>query len=238
MSLLQDVRMHGASNQFLLHFGNTLPENALNNLQGADGLLLLQEDEHADAYMRVFNADGSEAEQCGNGLRCVALHLVRMKLVDDPALTIRTLAGISHCIVREECNEVSVTLCKPAIENTFISDFPDLIFVNMGNPNAVYWTDEDPLEVREVLGEKIATHQSFPAGMNVHFARKDAKQYATCASWERGVGKTHASGTGGASVFVASRMDGEYLVSSVGGTLSYRLDKDGVVVMSGPAGYV
>jgi len=238
MNLLKDVRMHGASNHFLLHFGSTPPANSLKNLQGADGLLLIQEDEETDALMRVFNADGSEAEQCGNGLRCVALHLVRMKLVDGPELTIRTLAGVSHCVVREECNEVSVTLCKPTVEIKTIAEFPELIFINMGNPNAVYWTEEDPLEVRKEFGETIATHQAFSSGMNVHFARKDAEQYATCASWERGVGETHASGTGGASVFVASKMDGEYLVSSVGGTLSYRLNEDGVVVMSGPAGYV
>jgi|TARA_B100000959_G_scaffold282766_1_gene349936 diaminopimelate epimerase len=238
MSTPQKVRMHGASNQFLIIFGDDSIEKNLNNLQGADGFLLVQEDKHADAFMRVFNADGCEAEQCGNGLRCVALHLVRNKMVDGAELTIRTLAGINHCVVSEEFNEVSVTLCKSKIKGNYVPDFPELIFVDMGNPNAVYWTDRDPLEVREEFGELISTHKSFPNGMNVHFARRDAAQYATCASWERGVGPTHASGTGGAAVFVASEAQGVFYVSSLGGTLNYQLNDDGIIVMSGPAGYV
>ncbi|MBC8309328.1 MAG: diaminopimelate epimerase [Phycisphaerales bacterium] len=238
MSCLQKVKMHGASNQFLLLFADDTLEKNLNNLQGLDGLLLVQEDDQADAFMRVFNADGSEAEQCGNGLRCVALHLVRNKMVDSPDLTIRTLSGISHCKVSEECNEVSVTLCKPKIEEHFVAEFPNLFFVDIGNPNAVYWTEKDPLEVRGELGEIISMHKSFPSGMNVHFARRDATQNATCASYERGVGATHASGTGGASVFVAAGAGGLFYVSSQGGTLNYQLNDNGVIVMTGPACYV
>jgi diaminopimelate epimerase len=108
----------------------------------------------------------------------------------------------------------------------------------MGNPNAVYWTQEEPEKVREELGEIISTHSSFVQGMNINFARLDGEQSATCASWERGVGPTHASGTGGASVFVASKAQGTFYVSSVGGTLNYHLDNDGVIVMTGPAVYV
>jgi len=188
--------------------------------------------------MQIFNADGREAEQCGNGLRCVALHLVRNRMVDGSKVSIRTLSGISYCEVLQDCNEVSVTLCKPKFEPTSLKEFPNLVFINMGNPNAVYWTEEDPLLVREKFGKRISNHQDFQNGMNVHFARKDATQYATCASWERGVGSTHASGSGGASVFVASKADGVYYVSSQGGTLKYQMNEDGIVVMSGPAGYV
>ncbi len=237
MTTPQNVRMHGASNHFLIHFGDESPENLIKNLNGADGLLLVSEDEQADAYMRIFNADGSEAEQCGNGLRCVSLHLVRNRMVTDPTLSIRTVSGVHHCVVHES-NEVSVTLCKPMMESIQLDEYPELTFVNLGNPNAVYWTEENPLLVREELGEQISNHPSFQEGMNVHFARKDDSQYATCASWERGVGPTHASGTGGASVFVASQAQGVYYVSSQGGTLKYHLNDDGVVVMSGPAGYV
>ena len=238
MSLLSNVRMHGAANYFIIHFGNASPEQCLQNLEGADGLLLVQEDEEADAYMRIFNADGHEAEQCGNGLRCVALHLVRNKLVESPELTIRTLSGISHCVVREDCNEVSVTLCKPIIEKVRIDAFPNLVFVNTGNPNAVYWTKDDPISVRDELGETISNNASFNNGMNVHFARRDDDNAATIASWERGVGPTHASGTGGAAVFIAANAQGTFYVSSFGGTLSYRLDQEGSIVMAGPASYV
>jgi len=238
MRNVQNVLMHGASNQFLIHFGDDSPEKYLANLQGADGLLLVQDDEEADVFMRILNSDGGEAKQCGNGLRCVALHLVRNRFVEGSNVTIRTLSGVSHCEVREDCNEVAVTLCKPKIESTQIKEFPNLVFVYMGNPNAVYWTENEPLEDRKQIGEAISRHPLFEDGMNVHFARRDAQQYATCASWERGVGPTHASGTGGAAVFVASQADGTFFVSSEGGTLNYHLNSDGIVVMSGPASYV
>jgi diaminopimelate epimerase len=238
MNVVQDVRMHGASNQFLIHFGDETPEECLKKLDGADGLLIIQEDEQSDAFMRIFNADGSEAEQCGNGLRCVALHLVRNKMVETEHVSIRTLAGVCDCVVREDCNEVAVTMCKPTIETRVIEEFPTLLFVNTGNPNAVYWTENDPLHDREQLGERISNHPQFSEGLNVHFARRDAKQYATCASWERGVGPTHASGTGGAAVFVSSQAEGIFFVSSQGGTLQYEVNPTGIIVMSGPAGYV
>ena len=107
----------------------------------------------------------------------------------------------------------------------------------MGNPNAVLWVEEDPQKVRATMGEQIATHKTFTDGMNVHVARRDGTQYATCASYERGVGNTHASGTGGAAVFVGSGVQGPFYVSSVGGTLTYTYNEKGEVVMAGPAGY-
>jgi diaminopimelate epimerase len=229
--------MHGASNRFLVYLGDGNIKKLRMKLNGADGLLLVQKDSEVDAFVRIINADGTEAEQCGNGLRCVALHLVRSNLVNKNELQIRTLAGVSKCVVREDCNEVEVTLCVPTVETTVIQEFPNLVFVNMGNPNAVCWTEEDPLEVLEQLGKQISMNSQFVNGMNVHFARRDGIQHATCASFERGVGKTHASGTGGASVFVASDTDGPFYVSSVGGTLTYRYNENGEVVMAGPACY-
>ena len=107
----------------------------------------------------------------------------------------------------------------------------------MGNPNAVLWTEDDPLKIREEVGELLSRKEQFPNGMNIHIARRDGVQYATCASYERGVGNTHASGTGGASVFVASGAQGPFYVSSVGGTLTYRYNEKGEVLMAGPAGY-
>jgi diaminopimelate epimerase len=91
--------------------------------------------------------------------------------------------------------------------------------------------------LREELGATISQSKQFPDGMNVHFARRDGEQYATCASYERGVGNTHASGTGGASVFVTSGSQGPFYVSSVGGTLIYRYNEKGEVLMAGPAVY-
>jgi len=237
MTKHQLLFMHGASNRFLVHLGDGDSGLLCSQLNGADGLLLVSEDADADACMRIFNADGSEAEQCGNGLRCVALHLVRSKLVHSSNLTIRTLSGVHRCVVRDECNEVEVTLSYPAIEQYALEKYPAITYVNMGNPNAIFWTEEDPLVIRERLGATIASNALFTKGMNVHFARRDGEQYATCASFERGVGNTHASGTGGASVFVATGASGPFYVSSVGGTLTYRYNESGEVLMAGPAGY-
>jgi len=242
--------MHGAGNRFLLHFGDTPPKVLLRGMENVDGVLLVQEDEQVDVHMRVFNADGSEAQQCGNGLRCVALHLVRSHWVESTQVVVRTLGGTHTCIVHEKNNEVEVSLCIPKlgpescnVHLPTLDDLPDLVFVNMGNPNAVLWTNDDPIEVREQWGDVVANHAAFIEGMNLHVARRDGKQYATCASFERGVGSTLASGTGGASVFVAihsARTESKepFYVSSLGGTLSYRYDAKGLVVMTGPAGYV
>ncbi|MBT4530146.1 MAG: diaminopimelate epimerase [Phycisphaerae bacterium] len=238
MNVSHDVMMHGASNTFLIHFGDETPENLLRNHQDVDGLLVVKNDDIADASMRIYNANGLEAEQCGNGLRCVALHLVRNRMVDGNHVRIKTLSGINPCVVTEGCNEVAVTLSKPIVQKTRIDAYPNLKFVDMGNPNAVFWTEEDPLAMREQLGKKLCNLPDFKLGMNVHFARLDEEQYATCASWERGVGPTDASGTGGASVFVTSGKQGTFYVSSVGGTLHYHFDENGNVVLAGPASYL
>ncbi len=144
MNLLRDVRMHGAGNHFLIHVGEGNTEKLLANLGSADGLLLVQEDEEADAIIRIFNADGREAEQCGNGLRCVALHLVRSKLVNSHNITLKTLSGNNNCVVHDDLNQIEVTMCIPTKEHYALPEFPDLEYVNMGNPNAVFWTEDDP----------------------------------------------------------------------------------------------
>ena len=107
----------------------------------------------------------------------------------------------------------------------------------MGNPNAVLWTKDDPNEICKALAPEIVSNSAFRKGINLHVARRDDPNHATCASWERGVGQTLASGTGGASVFVAANVEGPYYVSSIGGVLIYRY-VDGYVMMTGPAGYV
>ena len=242
--MLQDVQMHGSGNRFLIHFGTAPINDLLGNLDGADGLLVVQSDD-SGVQMRIYNADGKEAEQCGNGLRCVALHLVRSQGVHGNEVIISTAAGMCPCLVHEDRNEVEVTLCVPEqgpaacmVEVDETSLLPELIFVNVGNPNAVLWTEDDPADVREILGSELSSHPAFTQGMNVHVARRDGEQYATVASWERGVGPTLASGTGGAAVFMAATADGPFYVSSLGGTLSYRFNESGAIVKTGPAGYV
>ncbi len=236
--------MHGTGNRFLIHCGEENPKALLQKLQGADGLLILCEDETADLQMKIFNADGTEAEQCGNGLRCAALHAYRSQIVANTTMVIRTLAGLNNCVVHPERNEVDVTIgfakvgplyCDVQLD--MIEELPKLQFVNIGNPNAVLWTENDPIEIREELGPVVAKHTGFTEGINLHVARLDAPNHATVASWERGVGPTLASGTGGASVFVSSTQPSQFVVTSVGGSLTYSKTRDGQIVMSGPAVY-
>jgi diaminopimelate epimerase len=244
MNMMQDVHMHGAGNRFLIHFGSMPPATLCQELNGADGVLVVAEDENG-IHMRIFNADGNEAEQCGNGLRCVALHLVRSRVVSGSKVEIQTAAGVCSCVVHEDRNEVEVALCVPecgldhcSVDVDQFSTLPALTFVNVGNPNAVLWTEKDPIEVRDRVGKDLSNHSAFTQGMNIHVARRDDDHHATVASWERGVGPTLASGTGGAAVFVAANADGPFYVSSLGGTLSYRYDDKGTIVKTGPAGYV
>ena len=236
---IQDVVMHGAGNRFLLHFGSTDPMKLMDLHAQLDGVLTLSESNEADILMHICNKDGSIAEQCGNGLRCVALHLVRSRLVVGNKVCIETLAGTSECTVDLLRNEVSVQLPKPNEGRdccAVVGEAPECDFVNLGNPNAVFWVEENPMEIRAALGQQISEHDSFQKGMNVHFARRDDGQHATIASWERGVGPTLASGTGGAAVFVASGAT-SLRVSSQGGTLFYEYIDGGAIVMTGPANY-
>lgn len=236
--------MHGAGNRFLIHFGTTPINDLLGKLDGADGLLVVQSDDNG-VQMRIYNADGNEAEQCGNGLRCVALHLVRSRCVLGDEVVINTAGGTCPCLVHEDRSEVEVTLCIPQqgptackVAASASSNVPELTFVNVGNPNAVLWTQDDPIGVRDNLGDALLNNPAFTQGMNVHVARRDDEQHATVASWERGVGPTLASGTGGAAVFVAAKAKGPFYVSSLGGMLVFKFNESGEIVKTGPAGYV
>ena len=237
--------MHGAGNKFLIHTGNEDPAKLIKNLQGADGLLVLSVDVEADLYMTVYNADGNEVQQCGNGLRCAALHALRSKLVPCEEISIRTVAGINMCRVHLDRNEIEVSIGTPSVgpeqcgvDQGAIADLPSMQFVCMGNPNAVMWTEQDPVEVRGEYGKLVCEHAGFAQGINLHVARLDQDNHATVASWERGVGPTPASGTGGAAVFVSTTRRNPFVVSSLGGSLSYHFADDGQVVMTGPAAYV
>jgi diaminopimelate epimerase len=242
--MTEDVIMHGAGNKFLIHLGDQDPSALLKNLQDADGLLILSHNDDSDFYMRIFNADGSEAQQCGNGLRCAALHAFRSRLVKGREITIRTLAGLNKCLVHPERNEVEVTIGFPevgasscCVDQNKMTGLPVLEFISFGNPNSVLWTEEDPVEVRQAYGALVTQHECFSEGINLHVARRDTTNHATVASWERGVGPTLASGTGGASVFVASKHTSPFVVTSAGGSLAYSYADDGQIVMAGSATY-
>jgi diaminopimelate epimerase len=178
---------------------------------GADGVLLVLPPgvPESHARMRVINADGSIPEMCGNGVRCVALHLASARGVRGP-IRIETDAGVRECTLAEGATAVQAMVAVdmgPVLvlgDKTFVIDGqPVTVTVaDAGNPHAVLFGDFTRYEV-ERLGSRIAVHSAFPQGTNVEFARV-GRDGIDLVVWERGVGITLACGTGAcATVAVA-----------------------------------
>ena len=215
---------------------------------GCDQLILLEPSNIADAKMRIFNADGSEVEACGNATRCVAL------LLEKPA-RIETVGGILETVPQGQ--SVTVMMNPPAVDWEFIplampmdtSDMPvgweELerpMAVNVGNPHVVFFVDDcDSVEL-ERLGPVIENDPLFPERINVNVATVIAANHVKLRVWERGVGLTKACGTGACATAVAAIRSGRAKsplnVSLPGGALSISWAKGGPIEMSGPATHV
>ncbi len=209
---------------------------------GADGVLEITAIDGATVAMRYWNADGGEAEMCGNGLRCVALIAVKQGIVEGPSLTVRSavadhpatvspggivraFVGIPHAF-RTEALLVGGHSVRP---------------VGVGNPHAVLFVDDvDEAEVAEI-GSTIERDAIFPDGSNVEFVEFDEGDRIKVRVWERGVGETQASGTGSAAAAFAARAArglGEAVtVVLPGGELLIEFDDVGAW-MTGPASIV
>lgn len=216
---------------------------------GGDGVLLVLPSvtPGAVARMRVVNADGSVPEMCGNGLRCVALHVARSRDSLPSRFVIDTDAGqktcelsdlgSNHATVRVDMGIVSVTGTRDIeIDGRLFT----LTLADAGNPHAI---TTQPFERADVdrFGPRLATHAAFPAGTNVEFVDVTSSTSADVVVYERGVGITLACGTGACAtaraLVAAGRMpaETELLVKLLGGPLSVRVEKDGRVFMRGPA---
>ncbi len=231
---------------------------------GADGVLIVGP---GAPSMRVINADGSRPEMCGNGIRCVALHLVRTGVVKELAFDVATDAGPHRCVVstlavgaREI--QVEVTMRAPSLTPSsvpVIADAADarvieqgfdaggrsvrLTCVSMGNPHGV--TFDDIGEARRTLGPLLEKHARFPRAANIGFARVVAPQTIELAVWERGVGFTEACGTGACACAVAAvetgraQRDQPIEVRLPGGPLQILVGAAGERLrMTGPARHV
>jgi len=202
---------------------------------GADGLILVLPSAVADLRMRIFNADGSEAEMCGNGIRCIARYATTMAFV-KPSLTeisIETLAGIRKTrLIYEKglLTSVQVGMGLPEFQpekipvniepghSAPIKDYPltvdkkkrlSLTFVSMGNPHAVYFIKYpvSDFPITEV-GPLVENHATFPRRINFEVARVLENNTIEVRAWERGAGDTLACGTGACAVAVAARLHG------------------------------
>lgn len=218
---------------------------------GADGVLLLlpPKDASAVARMRVLNADGSTPEMCGNGLRCVALHLARERGAKTLEAIVETDAGPRGCSVsvREIEGEADVLVDMGEVRalgsTTLEIDGQtfELHLATAGNPHAIWFCDS-PLESAQRFGLSIATHPTFPEGTNVGFAHllSGAGPHVDFVVWERGVGLTLACGTGACAVGVVARArglvpPGPITVRLPGGMLEIDPDPKGRTRMRGPA---
>lgn len=234
---------------------------------GADGLLVLLPSSVADFRMRVFNADGSESGVCGNGLRCMVRYYVDNHLSGraDDRIHVETMAGIREARLRtrnDGTGEIQTGMGKPVLDEKGIPvktgqcvlDINGLNAcsvvlegmeyklnpVSMGNPHAVYFTGE-PVESFPLsrIGPGVATHEIFPAGVNLEVVNIIDDTHIEARVWERGVGETLACGSGACAITVAARLQG-YIEKKVdiklpGGALRAEWDGKGEVFLSGPA---
>lgn len=231
---------------------------------GGDGIILILPSDMADFRMRMFNADGSEAEMCGNGIRAFAKYVYEHGLTDKTQLAIETGAGIIRPQLGVENGrvvEVRVDMGEPrlarrelpmeggppdqpAIDETIVVGGEELAVtcLSMGNPHCVVFVDEvDNYPVHE-LGPRIENHELFPNRTNVEFAAVMDPRHLDVRVWERGAGETMACGTGACATVVAAALTGraerEATVELLGGSLRVEWASDNHVYLTGPASEV
>lgn len=276
MNTFSFTKMHGLGNNYIYInlFEETIPEDKLSELAvkvanihtgiGSDGMILICHSEHAPVKMRIFNNDGSEGKNCGNGLRCVAKYAYENKLVSDRTFQIETLSGLvqAEVFVDEENNlvqKVKVDMGKPHL---FRSEIPmigvggekvisekvmfqnetlEMTAVSMGNPHAVFYIQDINDAPLTTLGPVIEKDERFPEGINVEFVEVANDREIHFRVWERGSGITQACGTGACAAVVASVLNEKTtkgqptIVHLAGGDLEITWAEDDHVFMTGPA---
>lgn len=215
---------------------------------GGDGVLMVSTEKDATARMTIINADGSRPEMCGNGLRCVALHLERTR--SGPSdLRVATDAGVLDCRLfdRDGARWVTISLGKAQLLGEHVAEGPRgrhrFLRVSMGNPHAVLLGHDYDEVAIDVLGPAVSA--ALPGGANVEFVSRRGEQDLHLVVWERGVGRTLACGTGAGATVVAAATEGQVpfdrpvTVELPGGALSVTVAKqDLAVTLSGPAVHV
>jgi diaminopimelate epimerase len=253
------TKMHGLGNDYLYVFGE-VPENIaelsarLSDRHfgaGSDGMIYISESEKADFRMRIFNADGSEAMMCGNGIRCVGKYVYDKGYTDKTVLKIETMSGIKKLDLQVSSGKVS----KATVDmgDVHVEDATGIkaggkevicVPVSVGNPHTVIFTDDAEHAPLNTLGRSIEHHPAFPGGVNVEFVEVISPDELRMRVWERGSGITMACGTGACASTAAAvakgycRRDEEVTVHLDGGDLKIRITRDGKAIMTGPASTV
>ncbi len=264
------TKMHGCGNDYIFldsrFEGIHNPEKLARSLSdrhmgiGADGLVLIGTSEKADVSMRMYNADGSVGEMCGNAIRCIGKYVYENNVKSKTTLTVDTLAGIKTLFLTINQNkvvEVMVDLGKPIIAAKEIPVFSDnetvieepvtvldkkfkITCVSMGNPHAVIFVDNVASFPVAAYGLPLEHNLKFPNRVNVEFVQVVDRNNIKMRVWERGTGETLACGTGTAASVVAGiltgRLDSYVVVSCRGGILKVFYDqKDNIIYLSGGA---
>lgn len=256
------TKMHGAGNDYIyINAMQEVPEDLpyLSSLisdrhfgVGSDGLVAILPSEVADFRMRMFNADGSEAEMCGNASRCIGKYVFEKGLTDKREITLETKAGIKVLKLHIEgsaVDSVTVDMGAPLIKEgrTFFTTHDGIDFelkeISMGNPHAVVFTSD--LTDANVLGNGPALECAsiFPNKSNIEFAEVINRNRIRMRVWERGSGETLACGTGACATTVAAvccgLADRKVEMNLKGGTLNVNWDAEtNHVLLTGPAEFV
>ena len=228
---------------------------------GADGLILILPSTQGDVRMQMFNADGSEAQMCGNGVRCLAKYAFDHGLAKANPMRVETAAGIKKIdlalgadgLVATATVDMGAPVLDPAAIPVTIRQAKavdvtlktstralQMTCVSMGNPHAVFFVDDVAAVPLATLGPEIENHPVFPQRVNVHFVQVHSRREVTMRTWERGSGITLACGTGASAVCVAgvqtNKTDRQLLAHLPGGDLRLQWrQQDDHVLMTGPA---
>lgn len=227
---------------------------------GSDGLILIRSSSVADFCMDMYNYDGSRAQMCGNGIRCVAKYVYDEGLTDKKQLKIETLGGIKEldlAIVDNKVESVTVNMGSPITQPDLIpviskkeilikepikvgDQVYEITCISMGNPHAVIFVEDTKSVPIEILGPQFENHMIFPERVNTEFVHVIDRSHIDMRVWERGSGETLACGTGACASVMACIINGltdnEVIVTLLGGELIIRYDEvRNSVFMTGPA---
>ena len=269
------TKMHGAGNDYIYvdAMKEDVPNESEAAIKlsdrhfsiGGDGLILIKKGTAADYEMVMYNADGSRGAMCGNGIRCVAKYLYDHKYVSDKSFTIESMGAVKHITVTTEnsvATGATVDMGQPILESAKIPvncskercinekivlanrEF-HMTCVSMGNPHAVMFIDEHPMDFDLEKYGKIAEGYTdiFPDRVNAEFAKIIDRSTVEMRVYERGAGETLACGTGTCATVVAGILNGlldnEVTVHLRGGDLKIKWsgDENDGVIMTGPAEY-
>ncbi len=266
---MQFIKMHGAGNDYVYIDARTTPIDDAPSLAkmvsdrhkgiGSDGLVLILPSEKAHVRMRMFNSDGSEAQMCGNAIRCVAKYAFEHGIVNTAELDVETKAGIKHIDLHIKDNLVhaaTVDMGKPIwipkeipvqyegdlaleIPVTALDKTYTVSCVSMGNPHAVIQGENlDNLPISHI-GPPLENHPLFPERINVEFIEVLDRKNVRMRVWERGAGETQACGTGACAVAcVTARLgltERDVNIHLLGGILNIRWADNDHVFMTGEA---